>query len=65
MTKTLIALIMLCGSLTGVAPRFVAAQVTLTHATDKEKGAEEEVRRLNADEVEAFLHQDPKAMEHL
>jgi len=42
----------------------VPAQV-LAPTTEKDKPAEDEVRRLNAEEVEAFLHSDPKAMERL
>ena len=66
--RSFLSLTALCVLLTGVAPLFAAAQATTTiHArdTDKEKSAEGEVRRLNAEEVEAFLHQDPKAMERL
>jgi uncharacterized protein (TIGR02246 family) len=43
-----------------------AAVVALTSpATREDKQAEETVRKLNAEEVEAFLHKDPKAMAHL
>src|SRR5258706_8706273 len=42
----------------------VPAQV-LAPTTEKDKPAEDEVRRLNTEEVEAFLHSDPKAMERL
>jgi ketosteroid isomerase-like protein len=51
-------------SLTGLAGVFASAQVT-NHTPDQDKQAEEEVRRLNAEEVQAFIHQDPKTMEHL
>lgn len=34
-------------------------------SASKGKHAEEEVRRLNTDEVNAFLHRDPKAMAYL
>lgn len=34
-------------------------------ATDKDKHAEEEVRRLNSEEVSAFLHRDSAAMARL
>ena len=66
--RSFLSLTALCVLLTGVAPLRVAAQATTTiHTTDtdRQKRAEEEVRRLNAEEVEAFLHQDPKAMERL
>jgi uncharacterized protein (TIGR02246 family) len=44
----------------------VAAVVALTPpATREDKQAEETVRKLNAQEVEAFLHKDPKTMAHL
>ncbi len=51
-------------SLTGVAALFASAQAT-THATAKDNRAEEEVRRLNSEEVEAFLQKDPKTMARL
>jgi ketosteroid isomerase-like protein len=45
---------------------FASGQTT-TGATDndKDKQAEQEVRRLSGEEVEAFMHRDPKAMERL
>ncbi len=48
-------------SVTCTAALFCSAQAT-TDATGRDKRAEEEVRQLNATEVEAFLHHDPKAM---
>jgi ketosteroid isomerase-like protein len=55
----------LLASLSSVA-LFASGQNT-TGATDsdKDKPAEEEVRRLSEEEVEAFMHRDPKAMERL
>ena len=50
-------------SLSGTA-LFASAQAT-PHASDNDTQAAEEVRRLNAEEVDAFLHQDPKVMERL
>lgn len=41
-----------------------AAQVT-DHPAKKDASAEQEVRKLNADEVEAFLQNDPKSMARL
>jgi uncharacterized protein (TIGR02246 family) len=54
---------LLFASLTGVAALFASAQAT-PRATVDDKNAEE-VRRLNAEEVEAFLQKDPKAMARL
>jgi hypothetical protein len=54
---------LLCALLTGIAALFISAQAT-PHATVDDKSAEE-VRRLNAEEVESFLYQDPKAMTRL
>ena len=62
--KTLLVSAALLGSLVGVGPLFASAQVT-TPATTKDNSAEEEVRRLNAEEVEAFVHNDPKQMVRL
>ena len=43
----------------------VAPAPTATNATQDGQRAEEEVRRLNAEEVEAFLKSDPKIMAQL
>ena len=51
-------------SLVSMAALFASAQAT-PHATDKDKSAEQEVRRLNVEEVQAFLQNDPKAMVRL
>ena len=51
---------MLFVSLAGAASLFAAAQVT-----EKDKRAEQEVRQLNAEEVQAFLQKDPKTMARL
>jgi uncharacterized protein (TIGR02246 family) len=47
----------------GVCALFVSAQVS--PPTTNDNLAEQEVRRLNADEVEAFVHNDPKTMARL
>src|SRR5579864_6493750 len=41
-----------------------SAQAT-SQGTENDKSAEDAVRRLNAEEVDAFLHRDPKAMASL
>ncbi len=43
----------------------VASAQTTTNATRNDQRADEEVRRLNAEEVEAFLHKDSKTMARL
>jgi ketosteroid isomerase-like protein len=62
--KSLFVHTLLCASLTGVVSLFSSAQAT-AHQTEKDKQAEEEVRKLNAEEVEAFRHPDTKTMERL
>ena len=47
-------------SLAGSAALVASAQVT-----EKDKRAEEDVRRLSAEEVQAFLQKDPKTMARL
>jgi Domain of unknown function (DUF4440) len=56
-----LAYALLLASLTGVA----GLVASTPPATREDKQAEEMVRKLNAEEVEAFLHNDPKAMSHL
>jgi uncharacterized protein (TIGR02246 family) len=56
-----LAYAMLLTSLTSVA----ALVASTPPATGEDKQAEEMVRKLNAEEVEAFLRKDPKAMAHL
>jgi ketosteroid isomerase-like protein len=51
-------------SLTGLATVFVSAQ-TLASTTEADKRAEQEVRRLNLEEGEAFLRKDPKTLARL
>lgn len=48
---------------TGVAGQFYCAQTT-SSAREEDKSSEE-VRRLNTEEVQAFLQKDPKAMARL
>ncbi|MBZ5629738.1 MAG: nuclear transport factor 2 family protein [Acidobacteriia bacterium] len=50
--------------LVGLAALCASAQAQPADATN-DKRAEEEVRRLNREEVEAFLHEDAKAMARL
>jgi ketosteroid isomerase-like protein len=59
--KALLIHAVLLASLTGLAALFASAQAT-TDATEEDKRAEEEVRRLNVEESQAFLHQDPKTL---
>jgi uncharacterized protein (TIGR02246 family) len=54
----------LLASLVGVGALLASAQVT-RQPTKEDRRAEEEVRRLNAEELAAFLHKDPKAMARL
>jgi uncharacterized protein (TIGR02246 family) len=62
--KTLLTHAVLLASLTGVAALFASAQAS-TDATEEDKRAEEEVRRLNVEETQAFLHKDPKTLARL
>jgi len=62
--KTLVTHAVLLASLTGVAALFASAQAS-TDATEEDKRAEEEVRRLNVEENQAFLHKDPKTLARL
>ncbi len=48
-------------SMVGVSVLLISGQVP-TRQIDSDKQAEEEVRRLNHEEVRAFLENDPKAM---
>ncbi len=62
--KTFLVYAVLLASLVSVGRLFTLAQVTY-QPTKNDNRAEEEVRRLNAEEVEAFLHNDPKVMARL
>jgi hypothetical protein len=62
--KTFLFYAVLLTSLVGVGLILASAQVT-HQPTMKDNLAEEEVRGLNAEGVEAFLHNEPKAMERL
>jgi uncharacterized protein (TIGR02246 family) len=63
--KTFNAYAVLVASLVfGAGALFAAAQVT-AHSASKDNRADDEIRRLNSEEVEAFLHKDPKAMARL
>ena len=61
--KTLFTHALLLASAFGVFALFVSAQVS--PPTTNDKLAEQEVRRLNAEEVKAFVHNDPKTMAQL
>jgi len=54
---------MLLASATGVVGQFCFAQTT--SSMREEEKSSEEVRRLNTEEVQAFLQNDPKAMARL
>jgi ketosteroid isomerase-like protein len=61
--KRFLACTILHASLLGVGVLFASAQVN--HPPTGNGSAEQEVRQLNAAEVEAFVHNDPKAMARL
>jgi ketosteroid isomerase-like protein len=61
--KRFLTNVLLFASLTGVAARFSSPQTT-SNATREGRSAEE-VRRLNVEEVHAFLQKDPKALARL
>ena len=54
---------MLLASATGVVGQFCCAQTT--SSMREEDKSSEEVRRLNTEEVQAFLQKDPKSMARL
>jgi hypothetical protein len=58
------SLAVLLASLVGAGVIFASAQAT-HQPTSNDNRAEDEVRRLNAEEVEAFLHNDPRTMARL
>jgi ketosteroid isomerase-like protein len=62
--KTLRDYAVLLATLFGVGALFASGQA-IGQQTSKDVRAEEEVRQLNAEEVEAFLHKDSKAMARL
>jgi ketosteroid isomerase-like protein len=62
--RTFHAYAVLLVSLIGASILFVSAQVS-GPPTAKDNRAEEELRRLNGEEVDAFLHKDPKTMARL
>jgi uncharacterized protein (TIGR02246 family) len=61
--KTLLTYALLLASALGACALFASTQVSPPTAPDKR--AEQEVRQLNAEEVEAFVHNDPKTMARL
>jgi ketosteroid isomerase-like protein len=62
--KTFFAYAALFVSLAGVTALFASTQQT-DQAAGKGNRTDEEIRRLNTEEVEAFLHKDPKTMARL
>jgi hypothetical protein len=62
--KTFLSHVVLLASLAGVAPLFTSGQAT-NYATEKGSRAQEDIRRLNTEEVETFLHKDPGSMARL
>jgi uncharacterized protein (TIGR02246 family) len=62
--KTFRVYAVLLASLVGGVLFLASGQVT-GQLMSKDNRAEEEVRRLNAEEVEAFLHKDPNSMARL
>ena len=62
--RTLRAYAVLLASLVGALALLALGQVT-GQPSIKDNRAEEEVRRLNAEEVEAFLHRDPQTLARL
>jgi len=56
--------VLLVGALIA-APAFLAAVQTTAAKTDEENSAEESVRKLSQEEVEAFLHKDADAMSRI
>jgi uncharacterized protein (TIGR02246 family) len=61
--KKIFTYVLFLASAFGICPLFVLAQVS--GPTTNDKLAEQEVRRLNAEEVEAFVHNDSKTMAQL
>jgi len=56
--------VLLVGALIA-APAFLAAVQTTAAKTDEENSAEQAVRKLSQEEVEAFLHKDADAMSRI
>jgi hypothetical protein len=61
--KTFLTCAILYASLIGVGVFFASAQ--MSHPLTGNDSAEQEVRQLNAEEVEAFVHNNPKTMSRL
>lgn len=62
--RTLIGHIVLLTAMAVVAPPTVGGQIVESSGSD-DKRIENEVRRVNAEEVQAFIHNDSKTMAHL
>jgi uncharacterized protein (TIGR02246 family) len=63
MSKSIMSIILVLAMAT--TPVSLIARRTPVHNASDEKLAEEQVRRLNQEEVEAFLHNDPSAIARL
>ena len=59
--KPMLSRTILFASLLGIGAPHTLAQI-MHQPSKKNQGVEAEVRRLNDEEVQAFLHNDPKAM---
>jgi uncharacterized protein (TIGR02246 family) len=59
--KQFLVLGLIAPLLAGISFLTASAQVSF-NVSEKDKSVEQEVRRLNVEEVNAFLHKDPKAM---
>lgn len=62
--KIFFACFVLFSSLGGAVPPFASGHNTST-VTDEMNSSEEQIRRLNSEEVQAFVHNDPKEMARL
>src|SRR5271169_4098161 len=62
--RTLIGHIVLLAAMAAVAPPTVGGQIVESSGSD-DKRIENEVSRVNAEEVQAFIHNDSKTMAHL
>jgi hypothetical protein len=64
MKSFLVHAVLLCTSLVAAGVRFTSAQV-IQRTTSEGNRIEEEIRGANVEEVQAFLHNDPKTMARL
>ena len=61
--KIFFASLALFSSLAGAAPPFASGHTATV--TDESNSSEDQIRRLNSEEVQAFVHNDPKEMARL